>query len=79
MSIWNWITGNASVLEEVRPLVVNGEAILADLKEIIADLKNKRFDEVVDGTKKAAADLATFSAEVEKIVNLLKTPADPAR
>lgn len=72
MSIWSWITGKVVAVEEVQPVIKEGEDIVKDLMEIISDLKGKRFGEVVGDTKQIAKDVAEFAAEVEKIIGMLK-------
>ncbi len=79
MSVWSWIKGKAQVVEQVKPVVKEGEDIVKDLMEIIADIKAGRYTEVVTDTKQIALDVAEFAAEVEKIMNKLQPPVVPAQ
>jgi hypothetical protein len=68
MSIWSWITGEVEVIGELKPVVTEGEAIIADLKQIIKDIKAGDLTDSAADAKKIADDVAAFAAAVEQIV-----------
>ena len=76
MAIWDWIKkiiGMAPVIaEEVKPVVMDGEAVAADLLKVVADLKSGRYLAVIADANQSLADVKVFVAEVEKVVTALQ-------
>lgn len=76
MAIWDWIKkiiGFAPIVApEVQPVVADGEAIVADLARVVADLKNSNYLNVIADANQSLADVKVFVAEVEKIVTALQ-------
>jgi hypothetical protein len=68
MRIWDWIIGKVHVIDELKPVISEGEAIVADLQELIKDIKSGNLSESADDAKAITQDLADFAAAVEKIV-----------
>ena len=68
MRIWDWIIGKVHVIDELKPVISEGEAIVADLQELIKDIKSGNLIESADDAKAITQDLADFAAAVEKIV-----------
>lgn len=73
IDIWNWIIGKEQVLEEVKPLVADGEAIVADMESLIADLKSSNFSGSIAEAMQIANDAKVFADEVSKVITELQT------
>ena len=73
MNIWNWIKGEVNSIDELKPVIVNGETILADFTKIIKDLKTGNVQGSIVDVKQISTDIAAFATQVEVVINSLQT------
>lgn len=66
--IWDWITGKVDVIAELKPVVTEGEAIIAGLRELMSDIKGGRLGESAEDAKQIAQDVNDFANAVQKVI-----------
>ncbi len=75
-NIWNWILGfffkAPVILDEIKPVVKEGEDIIVDLSKIVADLKAKNYVSVVFESQTLVKDVQEFVVVLQKVVADLK-------
>ena len=76
MGFWNWIVGEVTSIDELKPVVADGEVVIAALEKVIADIKAGNIATTVDDVKQIALDVAAFATEVETVIAAL--PSAPA-
>ena len=74
--LWSWLvslfTNAPVVINELKPVVTEGEALVVDLTKVVSDLKTNNLFSVVADAQAVLADAKQFVADVEVIVQQLQ-------
>jgi len=77
----NWLVSffvaAPAVIEELQPVVTEGEALVTDLSDVVKDLKANNLASVVTDAQAVLNDAKKFVADVEVVVNQLKQKQQP--
>ena len=71
-SFWNWLKSALglvpAVIDDVVPVVADGEAIVVALTKVVSDLKSSNFTSVIADSQVVVTAVQTFAKEVGTVV-----------
>ena len=76
MNFFSWLFSFFSkapaVAPEIKPLIVEGETVIADLTKLVADLKANSVVDIINDSNVMLSDVQKFVLHVQQVATLLQ-------